>query len=135
MVFAGSAALSKLALSGALLVLGVFLARIAARGTRVRVQVDTANGELREVIDGAFGAVHTIANYGIDSVRLVNVVSSTKEPSFGQVQLTIEGRGVIPVGDGAVLTLRSLRDRLAHDCGVSDDDAARVAIWTGPLAA
>ncbi len=63
-----------------LVAVAVWAARVAARGTQIRVQVDTANGELREVVDGAFGTVETLARYGIDAVEAVDIVSSRSEP-------------------------------------------------------
>ncbi|MCF2872222.1 hypothetical protein L0664_14195 [Octadecabacter sp. G9-8] len=135
MAFVGSAFVSKLVVSVMLLAVMVVLARIAARGTQVRVQVDMTTGELREVVDGPFGSVITLANYGIDAVQSVDIVSSRTEPSFGQIHVQISGLGPIPVGDGAILTLHPLRDRLAQDCGVDQGDSARVAVWGGPLAA
>lgn len=132
MAIAGASIAAKFAASVLLLALAFVLARIAARGTQVRVQIDTSNGELREVVDGPFGSVMTLANYGIDAVK---VMPSRNEPSFGQVQVYIKSFGAIPVGDGALMTLHPLRDRLAGDCGVEQGDVPRDAVWAGPLAA
>lgn len=100
----------------------------------VRVQVDTATGELREVTKGWFGAEVILARYGMDAIAAVDVVASKKSPSLGQVHVRLNGNGVIPVGDGAVSALRPLRDRLAAECGL-DDINSRPAIWTGPISA
>ncbi|MDC1230963.1 hypothetical protein N8Z54_02290 [Octadecabacter sp.] len=134
-LFAGTVLAMKGVMSLILVAVAVWAARVAARGTQIRVQVDTANGELREVVDGAFGTVETLARYGIDAVEAVDIVSSRSEPSYGQVHLHMTGVGKIAVGDGAVLTLRPLRDRLASDCGIVEQNTARVAVWGGPLAA
>ncbi|MDC1381368.1 hypothetical protein N8315_08030 [Octadecabacter sp.] len=42
---------------------------------------------------------------------------------------------MISAADGAVLTLRPLRDRLASDCAIVEKNTAGVAVWGGPLAA
>lgn len=135
MAFAMSATAGKVAVSALLLCVGGLLTKMTMRGTRVRVQVDTANGELREVVDGPFGSVFVLAHYGLDAVEAVEIVSSADEPSFGQIQLTVANVGTVPVGDGSVLTLQPLRDRLVCDCGIKQGDRARVAIWGGPIAA
>lgn len=135
MAFVGEATTTK-ALSFILLVaLSLFMAKLAARGTRVRVQIDTAKGELREVVDSAFGGSVVLARYGLDAVEAVEVVASQADPSFGQVQLTMNGLGTIAVGDGAVTMLGPLCDRLRGDCNTEPTEAAQPAIWSGPLAA
>lgn len=68
-------------------------------------------------------------------VDAVDNVSSRSEPSFGQVHVQIKDVGVISAADGAVLTLRPLRGRLASDCGIVEQDNARVAVCGGALAA
>ncbi|MBU2993717.1 hypothetical protein Q4555_12235 [Octadecabacter sp. 1_MG-2023] len=135
MSFTGSAFLAKLFISLGALVVGAFCGRHAFRGTRVRVQIDTNVGELRQVIKGATGGEITLSRHGLDTVKSVDVVSSRGDSSFGQVQITLTSRMVLAVADGAVATLYPLRDRLAHDCGIIQGGTARPAVWTGPLAA
>ncbi|MCF2903525.1 hypothetical protein L0666_00860 [Octadecabacter sp. CECT 8868] len=135
MTFTGSAFLAKLLISLGALVIGAFTGRHAFRGTRIRVQIDTNVGELRQVITGATGGEITLSRHGLDTVKSVDVVASKMDGSFGQVQVTLNSGLVLAVADGAVATLFSLRDRLAHDCGIMQGTAARPAVWTGPLAA
>ncbi len=114
---------------------GALLMSFVARGTRVRVQVNTANGEILEVVDGLFGKEVVLACHGMDAVERVDVVESSMDPAFGQIQVVIKDVGPIASGDGAVLVLNGLRDRLALDCGLDQGASARRAIWCGPLAA
>jgi hypothetical protein len=133
--FTGSPFLAKVGLSIVLLLAAVLLGRIAARGTRVRLQIDTTSGELREVVDGPMGAIVTLSSFGIDAVEGVDVVASEADRSFGQVQIRLRDQGKIPAGDGAISALHALRNRLASDCGVEQHDPSRVPVWGGPLAA
>ncbi len=135
MAFATAAFSSKLIVSGLLMFATVMLARVAARGTQVRVQFDTSTGELREVIDGAFGGGLVLSTHGLDAVEAVQVVESRENRGFGQVQVRVQGVGVISAGDGAVSALSVLRDRIANDCGLEASGPVRETVWGGPLAA
>lgn len=135
MAFAGSAMVAKALASVMFVCFGFAMMRFAARGTLVRVQVDTSTGELREVVDGMFSSVIELSRYGFDAVEAVRVVPSKAEPTFGQIQVTLKQGKTIPVGDGAIMALHPLRERLASDCGLELEKASRPAIWTGPLAA
>ena len=116
--FVESAFSSKLIVSVLLMIGAVLLARVAARGTHVRVQLDTSAGEIREVVDGAFGGNLVLATYGLDAVEAVGVVESAKNRGFGQVQIRVRGANAISAGDGAVSALATLRNRIANDCGL-----------------
>ncbi|AKS46504.1 hypothetical protein SAMN05444287_1620 [Octadecabacter temperatus] len=135
MAFATAAFSSKLIVSGLLMFATVMLARVAARGTQVRVQFDTSTGELREVVDGAFGGRLVLATHGLDAVEAVQVVESRENRGFGQVQIRVKGAGAISAGDGAVSALAVLRDRIASDCGLEASGPVREAVWGGPLVA
>ena len=135
MAFVATAFSSKLTVSIVLMIATVLLARIAARGTQVRVQIDTSTGELREVVDGAFGGNLVLSTYGLDAVEAVEVVESTENRGFGQVQIQVRGANVISAGDGAVSALAVLRDRIANDCAIEVSGPVREAVWGGPLAA
>ncbi len=135
MAFSASAVTAKVMVSILLMCLAFVLARIAARGTRVRVQIDTAAGELREVVDGMFGADVVLAHYGFDSVEKIDVIPSRTNSTCGQVQILIKGVGVLPAGEGALVLLGALRSRLATDCGLDIASNAREAVWGGPIAA
>lgn len=102
-----------------LLGVGAFvLARLAARGTCVRIQIDTASGELREVVDGPFRNDIVLAHYGFDAIEAVDVVKSRSSASFGRVQISIDGIGPVAAGDGSLQLIAALRSRLASDCGL-----------------
>ncbi|MCW1951103.1 MAG: hypothetical protein KIH44_007035 [Octadecabacter sp.] len=135
MVFAASAFGTKLTVSVALMCCVLLLARVAARGTQVRIQFDTSAGEVREVVDGAFGTGLVLARYGLDAVEAVEVVGSREHRSFGQVQIRISGIGAVAAGDGAISALSVLRDRIANDCGLESAGPLREAVWGGPWAA
>lgn len=134
-IFAGGAFVSKAVLSVALTALALVALRSALRGTHVRVQIDTANGELREVVSNTLGKDEVLARYGLDSVEGVEVVSSKSDLGFGQIQIFVAGKGRLPAGDGAISTLGPLVDRIARDCAMERGQAARPAVWSGPLAA
>lgn len=133
MAFVISALTAKAIVSVFLTICAVSLARVALRGTQVRVQIDSSAGELREVVDGAFGRGLALATYGLDSVKAVEVVESAEQNGFGQVQIHVNGAGNIPVGDGALSALAVLRDRIATECGLETSGPAREAVWGGPL--
>ena len=135
MAFVATAFGSKLIVSVLLMLCTVLLARVAARGTQVRVQFDTSAGELREVVDGAFGGRLVLATYGLDAVQAVEVVESSENRGFGQIQIRVQGAGAISAGDGAISALAVLRNRIANDCGLENSGPVRVAVWGGPLAA
>lgn len=135
MAFSGEALGSRMILSVALIALALLTARIAARGTRVRVQFDKVNGELREVVDGPMDRIVVLAHYGLDAVEAVEIVPSKSDPTFGQVQITLNGLGKIPAGDGAISSLGPLLDRIRYDCAIGNAEKPQPAIWSGPLAA
>lgn len=133
MAFAGDAIFAKTLASFVFICLGVVLIRIAGRSTRVRVQIDTSTGEVREVVSGMFGTTIVLSRYGLDTVKGVSVVTSRTDPTFGQIHLSMKYGDTIPVGDGVIMALRPLRDRLAGDCGFDVRESPRVAIWGGPV--
>lgn len=133
MGFIAQTTVAKAVGSGFLICLSMILTRIAARGTQVRVQVDTSAGELREVVTGPFGSNVVLAQYGFDTVQGVELVGSRGHRAMGQICIEIKGGAVVPVGDGALVVLSALRDRLANDCGHDKRSVAREAIWSGPI--
>ena len=60
---------------------------------------------------------------------------SKSDPAFGQVEITLNGLGTIPVGDGAISSLGPLLDRIRQDCAIESVEKRSPAIWSGPLAA
>ncbi|WP_296417350.1 hypothetical protein [Pseudooctadecabacter sp.] len=107
---------------------------VAARCRRIKVQIDTLTGEIREVSGGIYGSPAALSCHGLDAVTDVRVVVSNFDSGFGQVHVDISGYGTIAAGDGAVATLGALRGRIAHDCGLQTG-RPRDAVWSGPLAA
>lgn len=114
------------------LCLAALAAHVSSLHRVVRVQVDTAAGELREVVDGRLGAEVILARYGMDAVAAVEIVVSERDRTLGQVQVRVNGHGVVPIGDGAVSVLGPLRDQLMMDCGLAGRNAPP-AVWSGPL--
>ena len=100
------------------LALAAFTAHISSSHRSVRIQIDTAAGELREVTESPFRGCQVLARYGLDAIAAVEIVTSSKDTSIGQLHVRVNGYGAIPVADGSISTLRSLRDRLATDCGL-----------------
>ncbi len=135
MAFVAQAFAAKITVSLVLICVSIVLARVAAQGTCVRVQIDTAAGELREVVDGPFGTDIVLAHYGFDAINAVDVVASRSSASFGQVQISVNGIGPVPAGDGSLLLIAALRTRLASDCGLETARPRREVIWGGPFAA
>jgi hypothetical protein len=132
-VFGAQAMVAKMTVSLLLIFASLVLARVAARGTCVRVQIDTAAGEVREVVDGLFQSDIVLAHYRFDAIDAVDVIAARSSASFRQVQISIKGIGPVPAGDGSPLLIAVLRSRLASDFGLEKAHPAREAVWGGPL--
>ena len=132
-VFGAQALVTKMSVSLFLICASLVLARVVARGTCVRVQIDTAAGEVREVVDGLFQRDIVLAHYGFDAIDAVDVRTARSSASFGQVQISIKGIGPVPAGDGSPLLIAALRSRLASDFGLENAHPVREAVWGGPL--
>lgn len=135
MAFIGSAFLGKATVSFILLAATVMLALAALRGTKVRVQIDTNNGELREVVDGPLNTVSVLARIGLDAVSSVEVVPSRIDPDFGQIHIHIKGVGAIAAGDGTLTYLCPLRNRMASDFGLEAIGTRRPTVAPAPITA
>lgn len=131
MAFVGDAFVAKSVASIVLASLGLLFVRFAGRGTRIRVQVDTSAGELREVVDGMFGSDVVLSRYGFDAVKSVEIVTSGVNPSYGQVHILMEQGGPILAADGTVVALRHLRAKLAADCGHDEPMPTHAPVWGG----
>ena len=132
-VFGAQALVTKMSVSLFLICASLVLARVVARETGVRVQIDTAAGEVREVVDGLFQRDIVLAHYGFDAIDAVDVIAARSSASFGQVQISIKGIGPVPAGDGSPLLIAALRSRLASDFGLENAHPVREAVWGGPL--
>jgi len=105
---------------------------VASRCRRVRVQIDTRQGEIRQVMGGRFGPETVLSCHSLDSVTSVNVVASAFDRAFGQVQVRLKGYGTIAVADGCVTALSGFSARLRADAGLSSEQRVD-AVWSGPL--
>jgi hypothetical protein len=132
-VFGAQAMVAKMTVSLLLICASLVLARVAARGTCVRVQIDTAAGEVREVVDGLFQSDIVLAHYGFDAIDAVDVIAARSSASFWQVQISIKGIGPVPAGDGSPLLIAALRSRFVSDFGLENAHPVREAVWGGPL--
>ena len=133
MAFGGDAFFCKYIVAVSLLMCACVFGRFAMQGARIRVQVDTARGELREVVESVFGSVKVLSTFGFDAVTSVEIVASRAEPSFGQIQVMLKDGGPVVLGDGPVMALRPLQARLAGDCGL--EGVRRDTVWGGALSA
>jgi len=108
----GLAPLPRLVLSA---MLGGAAAALHARaeGHRaVRLQVDTARGELREVTGPGIGRAPVLGVYGFDAVSGVVLHCAGAR---GQLQVRLACGDVLPAGTGDPADLEPLRARLAAD--------------------
>jgi len=109
------------------LALAALAAHISSSHRSVRIQIDTTVGELREIIESPSRGGQVLARYGFDSIAAVEIVTSAKKSSSGQLQARVNGYGAVLVADGSISTLRSLGDRLAMDCGLDHTNARTAA--------
>lgn len=128
-------AASRTIMTLVLLLVAVPLFRAALQSTDVRVQIDTATGELREVVTGLLGADVVLGRYGLDTIEGIAVAVSKSDPMFGQVQIALRDGEVVAAGSRSLTALRSLRDRLVVDCGITRRENGRKAEWSGPIMA
>jgi hypothetical protein len=135
MAFVAQAFAVKLIVSIVLMCISIALSRVAARGTSVRVQIDTAAGEVREVVDGRFGSDIVLARYGFDAIDAVSVVASRSSASLGQIQINVKDICSVPAGDGSLLLIAALRNRLASDVGLEPARPQSDVAFEGPLLA
>jgi len=126
--FGGDVVLGKALGSITCLCIAAMLFRFAARGTRVRVQIDTSTGELREVVSDMFGSTVVLSHYGLDAVKEVSIETSKADSSIGQVQLTLKDGSKMPVGEGAMIGLYPWRNKIA--AGKPRNSYKAVHVWT-----
>lgn len=89
----------------------------SSRGAKIEVQIDTARGEVREVLRNRAGRMTIVGLYGFDSIG--GVFIERGEAQFGeQVNLVLRYRNtaqVLRVARGTEPALQGLRDRLGRD--------------------
>jgi len=127
----GDVFLTRLSLSAIFVGLAVLIVTQVSPGARVRLQVDTRSGELREVMFSLTGEETVLATYGFDAVR--EVISHVGDDEKGQLLLVIDGVGAVPAGDGDPQLLSDLKARLRDDLGVGAMRPARPRVFGGPL--
>lgn len=129
MAFIGHAVLGKAALSAALASLALMIFARTALGTRVTLQVDTVNGELRETVRAVTGKDVVLATYGFDTIAGIETRSTGEH---AQILLETRDGGLIPAGDGHQVMLPALVARLRGDLGLAGGEA-RMPDFAGPL--
>jgi hypothetical protein len=104
----------RVAVSTIFFAFAAILMWFASRGTEAELQVDTAQGELREVVRNRAGKPTLIGRYGFDSIGGVHFERGTD----GQCMLVVRYQNtaqVLPVAQGTEAMLAPLRDRLGRD--------------------
>ena len=94
--------------------LGIALMWFASRGTAIQIEVDTINGEVREVVRNRTGAVTVLARYGFDCIGSVFIV----RPEGRGPTLVLRYRNTartLTVASGHEAALARLRDRVGRD--------------------
>lgn len=130
MAFVGHAVLGKAALSAGFAALAMLGVMSTALGGRVRLQVDTGKGELREIVRNIFGQDMVLASYGFDAVEGIDL---RQGQGRAQIVLRVAGAGEIPAGDGHAVMLGGLRHRLETDLGLDRRDGPVIPDFAGPL--
>ena len=98
--------------------LGLALMWFASRGTQIQIEVDTINGEVREVIRNRTGALTVMARYGFDSIGSVFIARSEGLPPTLVLRYRNTAR-TMTVANGSEVDLARLRDRMGRDLIVS----------------
>ena len=94
--------------------LGVALTWCASRGVAIQVEVDTMNGEVREVVRNRTGARTTLTRYGIDCIG--GVFIQRREGASRALVLRYRNTArTMTVATGSDAALARLRDRLGRD--------------------
>jgi hypothetical protein len=104
----------------------------ASRGTEAELQIDTALGEVREVMRNRAGKPSLIGRYGFDAIGGVYIdrQATVRGLPMGHGCLMLRYRNTaqtLPVVAGAESQLMKLRDRLGRDLMVKSRTAAPVA--------
>ena len=103
--------------AGASLIFGAFAALLlwfASRGTEAELQVDTAQGELREIVRNRAGRPTLLGRYGFDAIGGVFI----DRKAGGRALLVLRYQNtaqILQVADGPEGALIGLRDRLGRD--------------------
>ena len=106
----------------AFVVVGLATMRFASRGALVQIEVDTMNGEVREVVRNRTGAVTVLACYGFDCIGGVFIRRTAQALPTLVLRYRNTAR-TMPVASGSEASLVHLRDRLGRDMIVGRDAA------------
>jgi len=119
----------KLGMTSLLAGFAGFLFWYASRGTQTELQIDTALGEVREVVRNHAGRSSLIGRYGFDSIGGVFL---DREPGHGgEAALVLRYRNTVktmPVARGQERHLTALRDRLGRDMMLRTRTAPRIPL-------
>ncbi|MFZ3582349.1 hypothetical protein ACOI1H_09295 [Loktanella sp. DJP18] len=94
--------------------IGSALMWFASRGTLIQIEVDTMNGEVREVVRNRTGAITVLARYGFDSIGSVFIT----RPEGGKPSLVLRyfnTARTMTVASGQEPEMARLRDRMGRD--------------------
>jgi hypothetical protein len=122
--------LARLLISAVLGGAAAFLHGRALARRVITLEVDTANGELREVIGVGASRRQVVGEYGFDSVDAVDLHEAG---SRGQVQIRLRDGGLIAAGTGMAAYLVPLRARLEADLSLAVRGDQTPPSFAGPL--
>ena len=93
-----------------------YLLWFASRGTQSEVQIDTLQGEVREVVRNRAGRPSLVGRYGVDSIGGVFLDRTAGRGDVATLVLRYRNTAqILPVATGLPQTLEPLRDRIGRD--------------------
>lgn len=129
-ISAAGVPLARLLVSALLGGAAAFLHSRAQARRAITLEVDTANGELREVVGSGTGRGQVVGTYGFDTVAGVGLHEAGAR---GQVQIRLGDGGSIAAGTGAPAYLVPLKARLEADLCLSAKGDRTPPSFSGPL--
>ncbi len=92
----------------------------ASRGTKLEVQIDTAQGEVREIVRNRAGRPSLLGSYGFDAIGgvFIDRINGQDRLPMGHAVLVLRYLNTaqtMPVAAGREDDLAPLRDRLGRD--------------------
>lgn len=127
----------RIGLTAILAAIGTFLLWFSSRGTMAEVQVDTARGEVREIVRNRAGKPSLLGRYGFDAIGGVHLERAGIQPGqrsdlpLGYAELVLRYRNtaqklhVVAAPEGLLVPLR---DRMGHDLMVRPKQSLRVPL-------
>lgn len=94
--------------------LGFALMWFASRGNHIQIEVDTTNGEVREIVRNRTGATTVVTRHGFDSIGNVFIARSGNTAPVLTLRCRHSARHMT-VAVGTEDDLASLRDRMGRD--------------------